>query len=224
MLDTIPPPLLDRMELIQLSGYTEQEKVKIARRFILPRQIKENGLEPGDMTVPAARFAGILAQHAHEPHWVATILDTGGTVVARTAGPDSLIGQSADTALPTLKPDTAEGEAYTTVSLENVPILATYVRARASGFGVVVSVPRTILLSELRDWLWLTAGGTILLSLLGLGVALAMSWTNRNPPWTSATSSACFRASRNWLGRAAPASFPPTCRITPWPWPTGSCC
>lgn len=43
-LDTIPRPLLDRMEIIQLSGYTEQEKTQIAKRYLVPRQIRENGL------------------------------------------------------------------------------------------------------------------------------------------------------------------------------------
>ncbi len=42
--DTIPPPLLDRMEVIRLAGYTLEEKMVIARRYLLPRQIKENGI------------------------------------------------------------------------------------------------------------------------------------------------------------------------------------
>ncbi len=43
-LDTIPAPLLDRMEIIELTGYTEEEKVRIAERYLIPRQAKENGL------------------------------------------------------------------------------------------------------------------------------------------------------------------------------------
>ncbi len=46
MLDPIPAPLLDRMEIIDLSGYTEEEKVHIAFRYLVPRQIKENGIQP----------------------------------------------------------------------------------------------------------------------------------------------------------------------------------
>jgi ATP-dependent Lon protease len=46
-LDTIPAPLLDRMEIIELTGYTEEEKVNIAERYLVPRQIKENGIDEG---------------------------------------------------------------------------------------------------------------------------------------------------------------------------------
>ena len=49
--DPIAPALLDRMEIIELAGYTELEKIEIARRFLLPRQLKENGLTPADLTL-----------------------------------------------------------------------------------------------------------------------------------------------------------------------------
>jgi ATP-dependent Lon protease len=47
-IETIPGPLLDRMELLRLAGYTEAEKLVIARRYLIPRQIVENGLAPAD--------------------------------------------------------------------------------------------------------------------------------------------------------------------------------
>ena len=58
MLETIPPALQDRMEVIRLAGYTEQEKLEIARRFLVPRQIGENGLtaETLAFTDDALRF------------------------------------------------------------------------------------------------------------------------------------------------------------------------
>jgi len=50
MLDPIPAPLRDRMEVIQLSGYTPEEKVEIATKFLIPRQLKEHGLEPDSIS------------------------------------------------------------------------------------------------------------------------------------------------------------------------------
>jgi ATP-dependent Lon protease len=56
MLDPVPAPLLDRMEIIDLSGYTEEEKVHIAFRYLIPRQIKENGIQPGEDGRPLIEF------------------------------------------------------------------------------------------------------------------------------------------------------------------------
>ncbi len=50
-LDTVPRPLLDRMETIRLSGYTEEEKIQIARRYLIPRQLKETGLDDNKLTL-----------------------------------------------------------------------------------------------------------------------------------------------------------------------------
>ena len=47
MLDTIPGPLRDRMEVISIAGYTEEEKVQIAKRYLIPRQLERNGLKAG---------------------------------------------------------------------------------------------------------------------------------------------------------------------------------
>src|SRR5579871_577501 len=58
MLDTISEPLRDRMEIIELQGYTEDDKVHIAERYLIPRQIEENGLKPDqiEMSEDAVRF------------------------------------------------------------------------------------------------------------------------------------------------------------------------
>jgi len=65
-LDTIPGPLRDRMEVIQLAGYTEEEKLQIARRYLVPRQIERNGLRPSQIafTDPALRV--IIADYTRE--------------------------------------------------------------------------------------------------------------------------------------------------------------
>src|SRR6266436_3371196 len=52
MLDTIPEPLRDRMEIIELQGYTEEEKLHIAKRYLVPRQIEENGLTAEQIEFP----------------------------------------------------------------------------------------------------------------------------------------------------------------------------
>jgi ATP-dependent Lon protease len=64
--DTIPGPLLDRMELINLSGYTLEEKVVIGRRYLLPRQIKENGIKSRHMKLTDETLQYIISHYTHE--------------------------------------------------------------------------------------------------------------------------------------------------------------
>ncbi|GAB1408887.1 endopeptidase La [Desulfovibrionales bacterium] len=66
MLDTIPSALLDRMEVIRLPGYTEQEKIAIARRYLLTRQVKENGLAPEDLIISDAVLTTIIRNYTRE--------------------------------------------------------------------------------------------------------------------------------------------------------------
>jgi ATP-dependent Lon protease len=65
-LDTIPRPLLDRMETLRIEGYTEQEKVKIARRYLLPRQVSENGLQDEEMVISDAALSKIVREYTRE--------------------------------------------------------------------------------------------------------------------------------------------------------------
>ncbi len=65
-LDTIPAPLLDRMEIIQLSGYIPEEKLQIARRYLLPRQIREAGLKRGDIKIKAPVLRRIIEDYARD--------------------------------------------------------------------------------------------------------------------------------------------------------------
>jgi len=62
----IPPPLLDRMEVIRLSGYTEDEKVSIAQRYLLPKQKKNNGLREGEIVVEENAVRDIIRYYTRE--------------------------------------------------------------------------------------------------------------------------------------------------------------
>lgn len=63
---SIPYPLLDRMEVIELPGYTEPEKVKIAKSFIVPKQMKENGLEKNPIRMPEPVLQTIIRRYTNE--------------------------------------------------------------------------------------------------------------------------------------------------------------
>ncbi|GAP21154.1 ATP-dependent protease La [Leptolinea tardivitalis] len=65
-LETIPAPLLDRMEVIQIAGYTEQEKLNIARNYLIPRQIAENGLLNKEIKLDDDGILSIIRQYTRE--------------------------------------------------------------------------------------------------------------------------------------------------------------
>jgi ATP-dependent Lon protease len=65
-LGTVHPALLDRMEIISLAGYTEDEKLHIARRYLIPRQLEENGLTPEMVTIDDSAIGRIIAQYTRE--------------------------------------------------------------------------------------------------------------------------------------------------------------
>lgn len=66
-IDNIPEPLLDRMETIELPGYTIEEKVAIAIRWVIPKQLKKHGLTKKDFAIPNSVLKKIIADYAREP-------------------------------------------------------------------------------------------------------------------------------------------------------------
>jgi ATP-dependent Lon protease len=65
-LESIPGPLLDRMELLKLAGYTEEEKLQIARRYLIPRQVSEAGLQPEQLVIPDESLVLVISRYTRE--------------------------------------------------------------------------------------------------------------------------------------------------------------
>ena len=66
VLDSIPPPLRDRMEIIELTGYTEEEKLQIAKRYLLARQLKANGLDASRVEVSEEALRRVIVDYTRE--------------------------------------------------------------------------------------------------------------------------------------------------------------
>ena len=131
ILDTIHPALRDRMEVLRLPGYTEEEKLAIARRYLIPRQMKENGLEGGEVAFTDEAIRKIISSYTREAgvrgleREIARICrklayrKAQGEVVAGTITPESLtdyLGPERffpEVALRTARPGVATGLAWT---------------------------------------------------------------------------------------------------------------
>jgi ATP-dependent Lon protease len=66
ILDTVPPPLQDRMEVIHLAGYTVEEKLHIAKRYLVPRQLEANGLKPSQIEFSDSALRAIIDEYTRE--------------------------------------------------------------------------------------------------------------------------------------------------------------
>jgi ATP-dependent Lon protease len=84
MLDPVPAPLLDRMEIIPLQGYSEEEKVHIANRYLIPRQIKENGITAEQIEFPEDALRHLIRHYTREAG-VRKLEQTIGTVCRKQA-------------------------------------------------------------------------------------------------------------------------------------------
>jgi ATP-dependent Lon protease len=83
-LDTIPRPLLDRMEILRLAGYSEEEKIQIARRYLVPRQLKQAGIKPEEVIFEDDAVRRIISRYTREAG-VRQLERTVGRVVRKIA-------------------------------------------------------------------------------------------------------------------------------------------
>jgi ATP-dependent Lon protease len=143
LLEPIPAPLRDRMEILQLSGYTETEKLKIAERYLVPRQLRENGLRPKELTFTEAAIRKTIRDYTHEAgvrnlereigrvaRKVVTRIAEGDTepVRVRVYDVEEFLGKARyfrETALRTLLPGVATGLSVTSAGGELLFIEAT---------------------------------------------------------------------------------------------------
>src|SRR5262249_35677564 len=130
-LGTIHPALLDRMELIQLSGYTEEEKVRIAQMYLVPRQLQENGISSSQLRITDPALHTIIGDYSREAGvrtletQVGAIARQGAARIASDAGytatvdsqdVDDYLGPArfkSETAFRTSRPGVATGVAWT---------------------------------------------------------------------------------------------------------------
>ncbi|HXQ01845.1 MAG TPA: endopeptidase La, partial [Candidatus Udaeobacter sp.] len=151
-IEGIPEPLRDRIEVISLPGYTEREKLEIAKRYLVPRQLEENGLKPGQCEWQEDALRRVINDYTHEAgvrelerqigaicRGIAAQVARGKTdhvtvtpdVVAEMLGPAKYVRE---TKLKTSKPGVVTGLAYTPAGGEVLHIEAT----RYAGKGNII--------------------------------------------------------------------------------------
>ena len=97
MAETIPGPLLDRMEVVSFDGYTTDEKVEIARGYLWPRQLSKNGLREGEIEIADSRLRAIITEYTREAgvrgleRELGKLLRKAATRIASTGGEDAVM-------------------------------------------------------------------------------------------------------------------------------------
>jgi ATP-dependent Lon protease len=152
MLDTVPGPLLDRMEIISLPGYTEDEKLEIARRYLVRRQLQANGLQPEQAEIDVEALRLMIKGYTREAgvrslereigkalrHVAVEIADgSSNRVVIRAEALTAILGQprfESEIAMRTSIPGVATGLAWTPVGGDILFIEAT----RVAGKGALI--------------------------------------------------------------------------------------
>ena len=135
----IPAPLLDRMEVIRLPGYTEEEKTNIAERYLIPKQIKANGLRPDELDISANAVRDIVRYYTREAG--VRNLEREAAKIARKTVKNVLLGES---------------EGRTQVSTKN---LDKFLGVRRYRYGVADSENR---IGQVTGLAWTEVGGELL--------------------------------------------------------------
>ncbi|HJV64376.1 MAG TPA: endopeptidase La [Geomonas sp.] len=150
-LDTIPAPLLDRMEIIRLSGYVLEEKMEIARKYLIPKALKNAGLKPGQVTIRKAALVALIDGWARESgvrgleNWIKKLMRkaardfAAGRTEAIVIGRDDLIaflGQPIFTTEEVFEPTAGvvTGLAWTSMGGATLPIEAAAMPSKGKGF------------------------------------------------------------------------------------------
>ena len=150
-LDTIPRPLLDRMEVIRLSGYILEEKVEIARRYLIPKTIAGHGLQTRQVEIPRPALVHLIDSYAREAGVrnlenllkkimrkaaMQTTKDPAKKMVLRKADVESLLGKPVFAADEYFgrTPGVVTGLAWTSLGGATLQVEATAVPSRAKGF------------------------------------------------------------------------------------------
>jgi len=156
--DAIPGPLLDRMELVTLDGYTEQEKVTIGRDHLLPRQLDRAGLEPADVTITDDALRRLAAEYTREAgvralerslarvlRKIAAEVSVSEKTLPVTVGPDDLVGyigrprHTPESAQRTAVPGVATGLAVTGAGGDVLFVEATLADPETGGTDVTLT-------------------------------------------------------------------------------------
>lgn len=145
VLETIPGPLLDRMEVIRLSGYTDEEKLHIARRYLLPRQIAAAGLPKGLLRVTDAGLRTVIGEYTREAG-VRQLERRLGAIARRVArrvaeGDDSRVSAGRDRVREILGPERIHNEVKRRTS---EPGVATGLAVTGAG-GEILFVEATVM-------------------------------------------------------------------------------
>lgn len=114
----IPPPLLDRMEVIRLAGYTEDEKLNIAKKYLIPKQRKNNGLLPNELTISDAAILDIIRYYSRESG--VRSLDREISKICRKVVKDLLLAKDIEAAK---SKDTAEPNVIKAIKSSKIEII-----------------------------------------------------------------------------------------------------